>query len=147
MQGTQRKGRDPTNHRAPAPVSLAKAAPVGLNAAELEAWRTLARVVDPTKVASHSDLVAFRLMAVTLAEVDAARKTIEEEGRDYEVHTESGTVVREHPAVGRLERFMKLLHANLSRFGLTPADREKVPVLNGDKVQDPLDEFSQGITH
>lgn len=127
-------------------MAFARAVPRDLSPLEVECWRNLARIVDPTKVATNADLVAFRQMAITVAVIEQARKDLQEaDSLTYEVHTESGTVIRKRPEVEIMATFKKQLSAELSRFGLTPADREKVPVLADDVAQDPLDEFSQGL--
>jgi P27 family predicted phage terminase small subunit len=142
LQGTARKGRQ--NPRAPAAAPLEKLPPPpkGLSEREADAWRELARVVGPMRTTTAADMVAFRQMAITLAVIEEAREALNTHGQTYSVETESGTVVRKRPEVEILASFKKQLSVELSRFGLTPADKERVSALGEDSAGDPLDEFA-----
>lgn len=127
-----------------APLDRIPDPPEGLSKSELAAWVELAGIVGPLKVTTSADMVAFRQMAVTLAVIEDAREAIQDEGLTFDVHTESGTVIRKRPEVEILIAFKKQLSVELSRFGLTPADRERVTALGDEKGEDPLDEFAVG---
>jgi P27 family predicted phage terminase small subunit len=115
-----------------------------LSEREHEAWRELAGVVGPLRTCTAADMPAFRQMVSTLAVVEEARAALRQHGLTFVVSTESGEVVRKRPEVEVLAAFKKQLSVELSRFGLTPADRERVSALGEDGPADPLDEFSVG---
>ncbi|MCI0671929.1 MAG: P27 family phage terminase small subunit, partial [Myxococcaceae bacterium] len=143
IHGTARKGR--VNTRAPkagGPLKHMPPPPKDLSQRERSAWVELAQVVGPLRTMTAADMPAFRQMAVTLAVVEEAREALNEHGLTFCVETESGTVIRKRPEVEVLSAFKKQLSVELSRFGLTPADRERVSVLGEDSVGDPLDEFT-----
>lgn len=144
LQGTARKDRQ--NPRAPVsgPLAALPGPPPGLSEREAAAWVELAQVVGPMRTCTAADMVAFRQMAVTLAVIEEARETLNREGLTFMVTTESGEVVRKRPEVEILSAFKKQLAVELSRFGLTPADRERVSALSEESEGDPLDEFSVG---
>jgi P27 family predicted phage terminase small subunit len=142
VAGTNRKDRE--NPSAPTGSALEKLPrpPDDLSKGEADAWRELSKIVEPLGVATAADLVAFRQMAVTLAVIEAAREVINVEGLTFDVFTENGMVVRKRPEVEILISYKKQLSVELSRFGLTPADRERVSVLKNDGKADPLSEFA-----
>jgi P27 family predicted phage terminase small subunit len=144
LQGTARPGRQ--NRKAPKVEALEgfPGPPAGLTEREVAAWRELAAVVAPMRTTTPSDMVAFRQMVTTLAVVEEAREALNREGLTFIVTTESGEVVRKRPEVEVLGAFKKQLSVELSRFGLTPADRERVSALGEDSAGDPLDEFAVG---
>ena len=143
LEGTARKDR--TNAAAPPGAPLAAPpCPPGLTEREQAAWAELEAVVLPMRVVTASDLPAFRQMVTTLAIAEDARATVNAEGQTYTVNTESGAVHRKHPAVEVFFSAQKQLSVALSRFGLTPADRQRVSVLGAESEGDPLDEFAVG---
>lgn len=145
LAGTARKDR--VNPKAPAqqPSKLLPP-PRGLTAGERAAWFELARVLEPMRVATDADLVAFRQMAVTLAVINDAKQALDDaKGLTYTLETESGTVVRKRPEVEILLAYKRQLSVELSRFGLTPADRSRVSALGDEgRGNDPLAEFELG---
>lgn len=140
--GTDRPDR--ANLKAPnSPSVPLPKAPKGFSARQKRAWRELAELVDPMRITSRADVVAFREMARCLAMIDQADEELEEYGRtDYEVVTETGTSYRKYSQVETIATYEKILDAKLSRFGMSPADREKVSKIGSDEADDPLDEFS-----
>lgn len=146
MQGTDRPDR--ANPRAPQlEPAVVGPPPKDLNPHERRAWRTLAELVDPLRIATRADQVAFRQMAVTLGVIEQAREALNAAGElTYEAVTESGIAFRKRPEVEIIATFKKLLSAELARFGLTPAEREKVAAIGDTAGTDPLDEFSTGGT-
>jgi P27 family predicted phage terminase small subunit len=142
LQGTSRPGRDTPNVLASPPLEAFPPPPAGLSEREAAAWEELAQVVGPMRVTAPSDMVAFRQMVTTLATVEEARAELNDNGLTYTVETASGCVVRKHPAVEILATFKKQLAGDLARFGLTPADRERVSAMGEQAEGDPLDEFA-----
>lgn len=143
LEGTLRKDRE--NRAAPAgePLADLPALP-DLTEREAAAWAELAAVVLPMRVMTAADLPAFRQMVTTLAVIEEARHAINTLGLTFTVTTESGEVVRKRPEVEILGTFKKQLSVELSRFGLTPADRQRVSALGAESEDDPLDEFAVG---
>jgi hypothetical protein len=148
VQGTNRPDRD--NVRAPRNVRAADLSkpPADLTPLERRAWKHLAGLVEPMRVTTEAHLAAFRQMAISLAMIDQARTELAEYGgrTDYEVISEFGTSYRKRPQIEIIATFKKLLAGELARFGLTPADQEKVTSLDGSAPGDPLDEFAAGGT-
>lgn len=144
LHGTARQGRQ--NTRAPTAAALEELPPPpkGLSKREAAAWRELAQVVGPLRTMTAADVPAFRQMAITLAVIEEAREVVNKKGLTFSVETESGTVIRKRPEVEILAAFKKQLSVEMSRFGLTPADRERVSALGEDAKGDSLDEFAVG---
>lgn len=143
LEGTARKDRENPKEPAGAPLE-ALPVPAGLTEREAAAWVELAAVVAPMRIVAPSDMPAFRQMVTTWAVADEAWETVKREGQFFTVTTESGQVHRKHPAVEVLFSAKKQLSVELSRFGLTPADRQRVAVLDEQSEGDPLDEFAVG---
>lgn len=143
LEGTARKDRTNAAQPVSAPVE-ALVMPLDLTDREKMAWTELEAVVLPMRVATPSDLPAFRQMVTTLAIIEEARHAINELGLTFTVTTESGVVVRKRPEVEVLLAAKKQLAVELSRFGLTPADRQRVSALGAESEGDPLDEFAPG---
>lgn len=142
VQGTDRPDR--ANKKAPAGAPC----PVGdppddLNEFAQLAWRSLGELVDPLKVVTRADLVAFRQLAVVLGILEQAREALDDAGElTFVVSTETGEVIRKRPEVEILATYQRILDAKLARFGLTPAEREKVSGIDEGAAADPLDEFA-----
>lgn len=108
--------------------------PSGLTRDERESWLELKAVVDPMRVATAADVVAFREMVGTLGILRALRRSLAK-GKI----AEDGLV---RPEVSAIAVYTKLMHAHLARWGLTPADRARVAALEADKgAGSPLDQF------
>lgn len=148
VQGTDRPDRD--NARAPRNVRAADLSkpPADLTPLERRAWKHLATLVQPMRVTTEAHVAAFRQMAISLAMIDQARAELAEYGgrTDYEVTSDFGTSYRKRPQIEIIATFKKLLAAELARFGMTPADQEKVTTFDSGGAADPLDEFATGGT-
>lgn len=147
VQGTDRPDR--ANTKAPAPRSVPlPPPPKGLTKFHTRAWRELAVLVDPLRITSRDHVVAFGEMARCLGIIDQAATELKAAGGKltYEVIGEGGVSHRKRPEVEIIATFTKLLDGKLARFGLTPAEREKVSRIGDDGGSDPLDEFAAGGT-
>lgn len=145
VQGTDRPDR--ANARAPAASSVPlPPPPKTLSPRQKRAWKELAALIDPLRITSSADVVAFREMTRCLAMIDQADAELQASGGSltYETITESGVTFRKRPEIEIIATFEKLLDAKLARFGLTPAEREKVSRIGDDASHDPLDEFAIG---
>lgn len=145
VQGTDRPDR--ANARAPAPASAPlPPPPKELTAHEKRSWKQLAALVDPLRIAAAADVVAFREMVRCHGIINQAAAELRAAGGEltYKVITEAGLSFRKRPELEIIATFTKLLDAKLARFGLTPAEREKVTKIGDDVAGDPLDEFAVG---
>lgn len=143
LEGTARRDRENPNAPTLAPLEVLPV-PDGLTEREAAAWAELAPVVLSMRVVTPFDVPAFRQMVTTLALAEEARHAINTLGMTFTVTTESGEVVRKRPEVEVFLSAKKQLSVELSRFGLTPADRQRVAVLGTESEGDPLDEFAVG---
>jgi len=145
VQGTDRPDR--ANRNAPAPSSVPlPPPPKDLTAHEKRSWKHLAALIDPLRVAAAADVVAFREMVRCHGIIHQAWDELRKAGGEltYEVVTEAGLSIRKRPEMEIIATFQKLLDAKLGRFGLTPAEREKVSRAGDEAAGDPLDEFAIG---
>lgn len=142
--GTEKKCRANPREPSAAPLKALPKPPRDLSERERAAWVELVAVLEPMRVTTAADLVAFRQMAITLALIEEARETIADHGQTFTVTTQSGDVIRKRPEVEILLSAKKQLSVELSRFGLTPADRARVSVLGDEGEKDALDEFAVG---
>lgn len=107
--------------------------PRGISRDERASWLDLAALIDPMRVATAADVVAFRGMVEDHATLRALRRALK-----------SGVVTkgRVHPAVSSVAVYRKLMFAHLARWGLTPADRSRVSTLESErKMGSSLDRF------
>lgn len=95
--------------------------PAGLSDEELEAWTELRAAVNPKRVTTAADLVAFKLTVQALATSRRAFKALA-----AGVVAAGDKMDRPSPAVAIMASMQKLAWFGLARFGLTPADRSKV---------------------
>lgn len=146
LQGTVEKSR--LNKRAPRPEAKSIAPPPShLSEREKRAWRHLAKLVDPLRVATPADVIAFEQLARSYAIVNQAHEELRADEREltYEQVNETGSAQQKRrEELNIIRDFKKLLHSELGAFGLTPAAREKVSAAAADNPGDPLDEFTTG---
>jgi P27 family predicted phage terminase small subunit len=142
LAGTQRKGRSNPREPRGAPAALP---PPPKKASEKvrAAWKRLAAIVDPVRVATAQDVVAFGEMTRAYAIVLDAQQSLDDAGGSpvYECMTQFGVTLKARPEIGIIAQYEKIIAYWFSRFGLTPADRSRVSQLGGDDAPDPLDEF------
>lgn len=111
---------------------------------EKVAWRYLAKLIDPLRVAAPADVVAFEQLVISYAIVAEARAQLRESDRLTVVEeTNAGSTEKARPELAVLLNFKKQLSVELARFGLTPADRTKVSASAETPTADPLDEFTR----
>lgn len=123
--------------------------PGHLSELEKECWALFAKLLAPLGVVGATDVVAFELLAVTYAH----HRRLAQAMRDASTFVYSPTkgsgkseriMLRARPEMGMLREADRQLLALLSRFGLTPADRQRVVSETGVcEEDDPEDEFSQ----
>jgi P27 family predicted phage terminase small subunit len=95
----------------------------------LEVWRELAPLLVRMRVLTKADGAALALTCDVIAEYRAARAVVEAEGATFTVRTDSGKVVRAHPAVAIAADAHRRALRGLAEFGLTPAGRRRVEAI------------------
>lgn len=112
--------------------------PSDLNPDEVTLWHELRDLVDPLKVTTKADVLAFRSMVECAAMIRSLRGSLAKAGTLLDV----GKMVRVRPEVGSISTYQKLLLVHFSRWGLTPSDRQRVSSLeDADEDEDPLSDF------
>jgi hypothetical protein len=121
--------------------------PRDLTKFERLAWRALKEIVDPMKVGTAADVFAFRSMVEDAGMLASLRKSFIDSGGQpvYVEETNAGPQLRMRPEVQAIPTYRKLLLLHMARWGIDPADRQKVMTLgdDGPKV-DPLAKFRLG---
>ena len=143
LAGTQRKDRLNTAEPRLAPISLPDP-PAGLTPHERAAWAELKDLVDPMAIATAADVVAFRAMVETAGMLADLRKSYVEAGAEPVIveETKAGAQLRTRPEVLSIPTYQKLLMLHFARWGLAPADRQRVSALKPVVEQrDPLSKF------
>lgn len=119
--------------------------PEHLSSCERQAWKRLAKVVDPMKIATASDLESFAFAVQTIAAAHLAAREVFESGSvtDVEETAHGGAHAKVKPALTAMVQLQKLWIVHANRWGLTPGDRSRVSTLEGDDKdsKDPLAEF------
>lgn len=135
------------NWSEPALESRIPVAPGYLSELELEAWEKFAAILGPMRVVAAEDAVAFEMLAVTYAQHQRLAAALREATLlIYSPKTgdKAARMLRARPEMGMLADVDRRLLALLGRFGLTPADRQRVVGGAADPdADDPEDEFSR----
>ena len=107
------------------------------------AWDKLAVMLESMGVLTIADGLALERLCECYAEILECRELIELNGRVYSsVSGEDGMLLKANPAVGQLQDADRRFKSYLVEFGLTPASRSKIQVIQKeDDKQDPLKEF------
>ncbi|MBK8467951.1 MAG: phage terminase small subunit P27 family [Chloracidobacterium sp.] len=111
------------------------------------AWKRLAKLVDPLRVATAADVMAFESLVCAYVMRRDAEDSLRSDGNTspvYECATQFGVVLRPRPEIAIIAQFDRNFAGWCTRFGLTPADRSRVAQLDQDRSSDPLDEFGAG---
>lgn len=105
------------------------------------AWRELAPLLFERGVITRGDRVALEALVDAYSIYRDARRVMEKEGMTYECRTkDGGTMVRKRGEVSIAFEAQKRLQSLLSEFGLTPAARSKVDVLQA-AAEDPYEAY------
>lgn len=139
LRGDRQNAQEPSGQAADLPD-----APEDLTPDEVASWGELARLIDPMRVATASDVAAFRQMVEDHALLRALRRSLIESGGAPVVIevTKAGAVARARPEMAMIPVFRKLMLLHFSRWGLSPADRQRVSVLADEGTgTDPLSKF------
>ena len=136
-------GRRPLNSREPQPPKPSGRCPAWLTGYGKEAWTDFHKLLTDMSILTAADEFALALLCSAVEEFRHAREVTQKKGRTYVLLTKSGErMVRIRPevgiAVGASARILKFM----VEFGLTPASRAKVKVVEGVQT-DPLDAYLQ----
>ncbi len=89
------------------------------------------------RVITAADRRGLAQLADAEARYRAARAIVESQGMTFSVQTESGTVVRERPEVGIMERAGREVRAWQIEMGTTPASRTRVHAQQPEPTDEP----------
>ncbi len=143
LEGTYRKHRHGKERTRP-PTKATKLPPPPDYFTDLQRqiWRKLAAKLDPLAICAATDVESFTLMVQAYSICLQAHRALGD-GLTYAVQTKRGRAKRARPEVGVLAQFQKITLYHFSRFGMTPADRDRVvPGNDGVLQNDPLHEFT-----
>lgn len=148
LAGTLRPSREnPAEPRA-TPIELPDP-PEDLTDLERAAWVELKALIDPMQIATAADVVAFRAMVEDAGMLATLRKSFVDAGSEpvSVEETKAGAQLRMRPEVLSIPTYRKLMLLHFVRWGLSPADRQRVSALTDTKPKkDPLAKFQQGGT-
>lgn len=125
LSGRSHKGPQPARPR-PDQLSDAPEPPAGLDPLASDCWRRLAPRLMSLGVLTDCDLPALEAACEAWSDYAAARRVVQSEGITYVSETQTGTIRRPLPEVAIAADGWRRYVSALARFGLTPADREKV---------------------
>lgn len=150
QEGTARPDRANPNEPRPDPIALPKP-PATLSDRQAQAWRAFAKVVNPLRIMTPSDLHAFEVLVKSwticvLAEESLQKPLVlkDEKPRDRRARKPAkvdpgpllyvewgihGARIKPRPELSIIATHSKILLYQFSRFGLTPADRSRVSEL------------------
>ena len=141
----QDRSREPRVHPPGMPEK-----PDDLSETQSKVWDEVVRVLDPNKVCTEEDFLSLMELVATAAELRDLRRYLNQftvdERYTYETENEkTGTLmIRPRPECGLISDASRRLLPLLARFGLTPADRSKVKMIETpDEERAKDDEFSE----
>jgi P27 family predicted phage terminase small subunit len=111
------------NEKAAAPVVTA---PAWLKKDGLKIWQRLAPRLVSMKLLSAIDAEAFGRYCRNFARWAKMQKVLDDEGETYESESAHGKLKRCHPAFLISDRLERQLLASEDRFGLNPAERQRL---------------------
>jgi P27 family predicted phage terminase small subunit len=136
VTGTFRKDRN--NAAEPQPKRAIPRCPSHLSDGAKLQWRHFARLLSGMGVLTAADGPALAALAETADDLAVARRALAAHGGALTYATETG--FRVYPEVRLISDANKRLASWLARFGMTPADRARVSVVEG-KEHDELDQL------
>lgn len=123
-----RSARKPTARppeSAPA-VATGVQPPEWLEGEGLAEWNRRAPTMALAKLLSAADINAFARYCANFARWLGMYRTLQEEGEYYVVESPHGTYKRPHPLGSRIETLELRLIAAEDRFGMNPAERQRI---------------------
>lgn len=104
----------------------AGAPPKWLKGEGLRIWQRLAPSLRTMKLLTDADALAFARYCRNFARWLELQQRLDKGGEFYEIETASGTVRRADPAFAMGDRIERMLLAIEDRFGLNPAERQRI---------------------
>lgn len=109
--------------------------PKHLSKEQRAAWKLFAEKISTMRITTEEDFAALEMLACRWAhyqELQAKLRT--KDGMTYETTTANGSrMIRPRPELTMLQTVEHALLGLLGRFGLTPADRQRVKTIKGTK--------------
>ncbi len=122
--------RSPHRQR-PAPPEIAQASgglqpPVWLKKEGLKIWNRLAPTLRAAKLLTQADVETFGRYCRNFARWLKMQKEVDKEGEAYESESQWGKLKRVNPSFLIADRIERQLLAAEDRFGLNPAERQRI---------------------
>ena len=104
-------------------------------------------------ISSVADSESVMLLALRLAEVEECDQEIKENGRVYAKfelvelpsgETRAQKILKANPAVAQRSEAMRHAQSLLAEFGLSPANRAKIPARDAQKAENPWEKLING---
>lgn len=130
----------PINKNEPKPPSGVPPTPKYFDKRGKYWFKKIGEELNALGVMSQLDAKALELLVEAYVEYRHHCEVLDEEGYTYKNKTESGLMIKAHPAAIMKADVWKRIRAMLSEFGMTPSARTKVNV-KGPEQEDPLDVF------
>src|SRR5688572_1554207 len=105
---------------------VAVEAPAWLKKEGLKIWERLAPRLVSMKLLSPIDAEAFGRYCRSFARWEKMQRILDEEGETYESESQHGKLKRAHPAFLISDRLERQLLSTEDRFGLNPAERQRL---------------------
>lgn len=121
--GRRRIGDDPVVSATPV---LKVPAPAWLKGEPKKVWDRIAPKLVAMKLLTPTDVDTFGRYCVNFARWLKMQKIMEKEGETYESESAHGKLKRAHPAFMIADRLDRKLESSEDRFGLNPADRQRI---------------------
>jgi P27 family predicted phage terminase small subunit len=139
LNGTLNESRH--NAREPQLEPRIPEAPAHLSEKERAAWAHFAQLLEPMRVVTTVDAPAMEMLVVTYVHHQRLADALRHDELVYDSERKDGGMMRRlAPEMTALADVSRRLLVLLGRFGLTPADRQKV-VQSGEAGGNPYDEF------
>lgn len=137
LQGTLRPDRV-IDHMKPVAVTALVPPPAGveLDAHAKQVWMNTADLLSRHRVLTEGDLDALAVYCLATSRFWAAQKEIDALGLVMAIETKQGLIYRRNPAVDVASQQWTIISNLMSRFGLTPADRQNVPVIDNQEKEE-----------
>ncbi len=154
-------GKRAINKAEPKPSKRKPTAPVWLSEKAKAAWPVIEKLLSDMNVLTISDGIALETLCEAYADLRSAREslskpiTIQGEGGKslqlaaageltYITFGKGGPMVRNRPELALIADAERRLKASLSDFGLTPASRSKIQVLDDEEKDSQEEDFFNG---
>ncbi len=134
-------GKRRLDTREPQPAESSGRCPAWLKGYGKEAWRRLHAIVTQMRAMTLADELCLALLCSAVDDFRHAREIVEKEGRTYKCVTKSGDLmIRLRPEVGIAAEASSRMLKLMVEFGLTPASRTRLKVIQP-KPHDPVEDY------